>query len=42
MASFNSLPSLSTGAAAGPAAGIEAFDAELGFDESMLSVFVCS
>jgi hypothetical protein len=37
MASFNSLPSLSTGAAAaGPAGGIESFDAELGFDESML------
>lgn len=37
MASFNSLPSLSPGAAPGAAAGsIEAFDSELRFDESML------
>jgi hypothetical protein len=42
MASFNSLPSLSTGAAPGPAGGIEAFDTELGFDESMMSVFIAA
>ncbi|KAK0641231.1 hypothetical protein B0T16DRAFT_438959 [Cercophora newfieldiana] len=36
MASFNSLPSLSTGATQGAAGGIDAFDADLGFDESML------
>jgi len=38
MASFNSLPSLSTGATPGAAGGIEAFDGDLGFDESMLLV----
>ena len=38
MASFNSLPSLSTGATQGAAGGIEAFDTDLAFDESMLLV----
>ena len=38
MASFNSLPALSTAATPGAAGGIEAFDTDIGFDESMLSV----
>jgi len=39
MATFNSLPALPTGAAPGGASGgIDTFDPELSFDESMLSV----